>query len=111
MRRSSLVALGALALACVGPKTINPPPRSPPALTERSGLELHDAGGRPRLVVVRREGDPASALAIQVKLGDASDAPLRAAITSALSASRLEKSGATGVEQLPGFATARVRGL
>jgi hypothetical protein len=77
-----------------------------------SGLEVHEAGGRPRLAVVRREGDPMAAIAIEVRLGDAVDAPgAKTAAIAAMIGARLRRAGIVGVQTIPGARFARVRAL
>ncbi len=77
-----------------GPKTI-------------PGVEVHAAAGRPRLSVVRRDGDPSAAIAIELR----GDEPLHVHVAASIVAARLEKAGFTAVEVLPGARVARVRAL
>lgn len=71
------------------------------------GVEVHAASGRPRLVVVRRDGDPSAAIAVELRGND----PLRLAVVSAIVGARLEKAGFGGVQVIAGTTLARVRAL
>jgi hypothetical protein len=106
-RHQAVVAI-ALAIGCGGGAgakgTVAPQLGGPP------GLELHDTGGRPRLVVVRRDGDPAAGVAIEVRV-DGDDGAVRAAALGALMGARLERSGMAGVEVVAAGRIARVRAL
>lgn len=107
-------ALVATLLGCAcgpgvrGTKAITTPtPGAPP-----HGVEVHEAGGRPRLVVVRRDGDPRAALAIEIRIPDAyDDASARVAALAALVSARLGDAGLSSIETLSGARVARVRGL
>ncbi|MGZ3449909.1 MAG: hypothetical protein ACXVEF_09955 [Polyangiales bacterium] len=102
-RRRALIF--SLALAGCGPAAkskIQTGEAKPPP-----GVEMLAASGRPRLVVVRREGDPSAAIAVELRAND----PLRLAIVSAMIGARLESAGFSGVEVIPGMRIARVRGL
>ncbi len=102
-----------LLLGACGPGARAPKPltTSTPGVPER-GVEVHEAGGRPRLVVVRRDGDPRAALAIEIRVPDAyDDASARVAALSALVSARLGDAGLSSVEALAGARVARVRGL
>ena len=79
---------------------------------ESGGLELHESGGRPRIVIVRREGDPQPAIAIELRIPDGTEASgARTAALTALVAARLERLGVAGVQPIAGAQYARVRGL
>lgn len=69
-------------------------------------MSVVQATGRPRLTLVRREGDPQSAIAIEVR-GEG----LSLALVGALIGSRLGATGFTGVEVHVGLRYARVRAL
>lgn len=69
-------------------------------------MEVHAASGRPRLVVVRRDGDPSAAIAIELR-GDG----VELALLSTVIGARLEAAGFTGVDVTPGNRVARVRAL
>jgi hypothetical protein len=76
------------------------------------GVELHEAGGRPRLLAVRREGDPRAGLAIELRVPDAyDDASVRTAALGAWLGARLEALGLGSVEIVAGAHLARVRAL
>ena len=76
------------------------------------GVEVHDSGGRPRVLVVRRDGDPASAVSIEVRIPEGTlDAGARTAALSALIAARLSRLGVDGVQPIAGAQFVRVRGL
>ena len=76
------------------------------------GLEVHAAGGRPRLAIVRREGDPQAALAVELRVDDAATfGSARVAAITALIAARLEAGGVIAVEPIAGARLGRVRGL
>jgi hypothetical protein len=76
------------------------------------GVEVHEAGGRPRLVVVRRDGDPRAGIAIEIRVPDAyEDASARVAALAALVSARLGEGGLSSIETLSGARVARVRGL
>lgn len=67
-------------------------------------MEVHAASGRPRLVVVRRDGDPSAAVAIELRGDDLG-------VISSVIGARLEAASFTGVEITPGNRIARVRAL
>jgi hypothetical protein len=69
-------------------------------------MEVHAASGRPRLVVVRRDGDPSAAIAIELR-GEG----IELALLSSVIGARLEAASFTGVEVTPGNRIARVRAL
>lgn len=105
-RRRALIASAFLALGCPSakaPKGTHELPKPPP------GVEVHAASGRPRLVVVRRDGDPSGAVAVELRSGEGDD--LRLALVSALIGARLEAASFGGLEIASGARVARVRAL
>lgn len=70
-------------------------------------MEVHAAAGRPRLVVVRRDGDPSAAIAIEIVGTDS----FELAMIGAAIGGRLEAAAFTGVEVTSGDRIARVRAL
>lgn len=105
-RRRAVVASALFLLGCPGPKAPkvgHEAPKPPP------GVEVHAASGRPRLVVVRRDGDPSAAIAVEVRGSEGDD--LRLALVSALVGARLEAASFGGLEVVSGARVARVRAL
>ncbi len=124
----ALVGLSALSLglslglaSCGPPKGASTTPKgSEVAPIAGSGIELQQAGGRPRLALVRRDGDPLPAIAIEIRVDgvDGVDgvagvagvaAGPRLAALAALSASRLERLGGVALEVRLGARYARIR--
>lgn len=105
-RRRALVASAVLALGCPGAKT----PKGGSELAKpKPGVEVHAASGRPRLVVVRRDGDPSAAIAVEIRAPEGDE--LRLSVVAALIGARLEAASFTGVEVVAGARYARVRAL
>jgi len=73
------------------------------------GMEVHAASGRPRLTVVRRDGDPSAAIAIELRGNEGDELDL--ALTSAIIGARLEAASFGNVEVIAGTRVARVRAL
>jgi hypothetical protein len=69
---------------------------------------VHAASGRPRLAVVRRDGDPIAAVAVELR---SENDDLRLSLVSALIGARLEAAAFTGLEVAAGGRLARVRVL
>lgn len=111
-RRRAVAALLALAAASCGLSARERAARDRAAADRlRPGLETHAAAGRPRLVVVRREGDPTAAIAIELRLLGASDDDFPVAAVATLVGARLEAAGFLGVEVGLGARIARIRAL
>lgn len=107
--RGALATVALLAAACGGRA---PRPNGDGAGARPASVQVHEAGGRPRLVVVRREGDPRAGLAIELRVPAAyDDAQVRAAALGAWLGARLEGAGLGSIEVLAGAHVARVRGL
>lgn len=70
---------------------------------------MHAASGRPRLVVVRRDGDPSAAIALEVHGSEGDE--LRLSLVAALIGARLEAASFAGLEVIAGSRLARVRAL
>ena len=107
-----IAVVGSIASGCGagGPRGKTPPASG--VASENGGLELHESGGRPRIVIVRREGDPQPAIAIELRIADGTEAAgARTAALAALVSSRLERLGVAGVQPIAGAQYARVRGL
>jgi len=104
----AVIATIALAIGCGGGAGAKGTPV--PKGGSATGLELHDVGGRPRLVVVRRDGDPSAGVAIEVRV-DGDDGAARAAALGAMIGSRLERAGFSSVDVIAAGRIARVRAL
>lgn len=107
-RHRALIGACVLALGCApGARATRTTAAS--ANGAKPGVEIHAAEGRPRLVVVRREGDPSAAIAIELRAHD--DDPFRLGVVAAIVSSRLEAAGFSGVQVIPGVRVSRVRAL
>jgi hypothetical protein len=106
-RRRALIAL-VLAIGC-GPSKKGLRDAHSDKSATKPGMEVHAASGRPRLSVVRRDGDPSAAIAIELRGGDGDELDL--ALASAVIGARLEAASFGSVEVIAGTRVARVRAL
>lgn len=95
-----------LALGC-GPTARGARDGTTSKAVTKPGMEVHAASGRPRLIVVRRDGDPSAAIAVEIAGADGFELALVGAAVGA----RLEAAAFTGVEVTTGDRLARVRAL
>jgi len=106
-RHRALIAV--LLLAGCGPAGRGRDASGPNKITTTPGMEVHAASGRPRLSIVRRDGDPSAAIAIELRAADGEELDL--ALAAQLIGARLEAASFGSVEVIAGTRVARVRAL
>ena len=95
--RALIVSLVLAILAGCGPGGRARDAASDKKSATKPGMEVHAASGRPRLSIVRRDGDPSAAIAIELRGGDGDELDL--ALASAVIGARLEAASFGNVER------------